>query len=97
MSIQANKTYRVTVEFKPPLSTKRQFQSLCQRLHTDETVLVGLTPQVGIIMMVWRAPSERERTAIKPGALLFKVASGTSGPVSLAVIKSIVADSKTLR
>ena len=97
MTIRANTIYRVTVEFRPPLTTKQQFQSLGQRLHTDETVLVGLAPQAAAIMMVWRSPSARESAAIKPGAVLFKVASGTSGPVSLAVIKTIAIDNKTLR
>lgn len=92
MAIKPNVPYRITVEFKPPLSTKNQFNALCKRLSGEHSALVGLTAQVGVFVILYESLSAREQQAIKPGALIFKIASGTTGPVSSAVIKSIAVE-----
>ena len=99
MSLRNDVPYRITVEFKPPLSTKGQYNNLCTRLSGEHTALIGLTSQVGIFAIQFENASAGTLAAVKPGALIFKVGQGTKGPYSSAIIKSItaIADTKNLR
>ena len=89
MAIKNNVPYRITVEFVPPLATKNQFNSLCERMNGEHTALIGLSPQVGILAIQYENASAGTLAAIKPGVLLFKVSGGQKGPFSSAVIRSI--------
>lgn len=89
MAIKNNVPYRITVEFVPPLATKNQFNNLCARMNGEHTALIGLTPQVGILAIQYEGASAGTLAAIKPGALLFKVAAGPKGPFSSAIVRSI--------